>query len=81
MRNWKKHLCVIMAASLLSTSVLYVKPDFAYGETINSDIEDVQPDQPASGIRVSYHTQKEISDYVQKHPSHKDDKLTYAKKI
>ena len=69
-----------MAASLLSTSVLYVKPDFAYGETINSDIEDVQPDQPASGIRVSYHTQKEISDYVQKHPSHKDDKLTYAKK-
>lgn len=78
MKKWKKRLAVWIAAFMLASG-LAAAPELLQAGIINENVTNAQANPKASGIQVSYHTQKEISDYVKAHPAEKSDALTFAK--
>lgn len=69
MKKWKKRLAVWIAAFMLASG-LAAAPELLQAGIINENVTNAQANPKASGIQVSYHTQKEISDYVKAHPAH-----------
>lgn len=78
MRKWKKGLAVWVAACIF-VSGLTTAPEPLQANVVNQSFTYLKANPQALGIQVDYHTQKEISAYVQEHPAEKTDPLTFAR--